>query len=559
MSDRTNENNVHVWMWNDTSLNDPLHTILTLKDIKQLLINRRENIRKLKITKKLDLINYLKQTYDVTLHYSFKHLTKKELIVELKLRNLCKKSIQSKKKQFIIQMLQKAIPKRIKNKNINIIPWSNTEWRDLLINRFNINEIQQLLFTRYIQKRQFKHLKNNKRSLIEYLKNNCIVNLDQPIEHLTCSQIATELRLLQNNLRIDSRLHNKNVLVQFLKAEIRRHITYRLFINLKNNSIPNNYYAKPTRLNSNEFFIGTKTDGLYLYNILKNKWKQWIDYPWLYQDSPNIHNKATCVDEKNKIVYMYYLDGDWRMWKINYKTKPYKCEIYKNLPFVKFHHLLFVNEQIHLFSFYPYGQHWIWDDVDCKFNKIHQLKLCSGKLIHTAKNNKIIFIGRNHFGNSDIETYDTINKKWLGYYEMNIRGCMHFGGFYCLTRDERYLIMSKMDQNICVLDLNEMNVMNTDIKCPSGIYYEGIIMKDILNNELTVYGFVRLCWNKYKIGIHRFPPKYIITLMQTWYCNECLYIIESQARDAYGVNTNNSFKKHLKIRVDDILENAKCQ
>eukprot|EP01084_Bolivina_argentea_P084836 153384_1 len=144
--------------------------------------------------------------------------------------------------------------------------------------------------------------------------------------------------------------------------------------------------------------------------------------------------------------------------------------------------------------------------------------------------NRIMLIG-DYYG-KDIEIYDGINKQW-NISKMNSCLYIRLGGFHCLTNNERYLIVNNTDANICIMDLNEKKVMYTDIKCPFGAYYRGIIVNDVTRQELIVCGFIRLCWNKYKMKEWIFPPICIIKLIQSRCCDEYLHIVQSETRYSY--------------------------
>merc|ERR1712228_929912 len=84
------------WKWDETQLKDSNNTPLKVEDVKQLLITRGEKKQNLK-EKKCEMIEFLKEKYDVSLNEPLKDLTNKELLAELKLRGLndipAKKSI----------------------------------------------------------------------------------------------------------------------------------------------------------------------------------------------------------------------------------------------------------------------------------------------------------------------------------------------------------------------------------------------------------------------------------------------------------------------------------
>ena len=75
------------WEWEDTLLAQPELGLMFAVDVKQLLLTRGERKQNLK-GKKIDMIRFLKEKYDVALNEELEALTVKELTVELRLRNL---------------------------------------------------------------------------------------------------------------------------------------------------------------------------------------------------------------------------------------------------------------------------------------------------------------------------------------------------------------------------------------------------------------------------------------------------------------------------------------
>eukprot|EP01083_Nonionella_stella_P075067 203848_1 len=93
------------WEWEDTLLKDSKDTKLLAEDVKQLLITRGEKKQNLK-GKKVEMIEFLKEKYDVELKDRFEDLTCKELVVELRLRGLYDGAA---KKNILVQRLKGEI------------------------------------------------------------------------------------------------------------------------------------------------------------------------------------------------------------------------------------------------------------------------------------------------------------------------------------------------------------------------------------------------------------------------------------------------------------------
>ena len=542
------------WTWDDTPLKDSKFCLMLVADIKQLLTNRGAS--GLKNKKKLELVEHLKQNYTVTLNnVSYTDLTKKGLLSELKIRNLFNKDTKSKKKQEIIQILSTAT-KPIKSKDddnreiLRIIPWSHTEWKQPLNETFQLDEIQQLLLNRGAK---IDELKMDKTELIKHLKNKYLVNLNIPFECLTIKAIKLEIRLL--GYRATYRYYDKSQWIQRLKQVTQHHINIRLYTNLKHNKIPCSDSLKPIKLNNNEFFIATKKDGLYKYNVTDDEWIEWIKYP---QDFISYDYGSVCMDKVNNLIYIYNDALISSLFQINYKTNEHKLYIQNPETRVRYPTLLFIHGQVHLFGNIRFGaqSHFIFDDKQGKFNKIHDFTE-QGTIFYLSAQKRVVHSGVDE-RKSNVEIYDVVNGKWL--HDSNALFGAAISRFHCLTKDERYLLYRKNDK-ISVMDLKTNKDFDTNIDIPANTSYStmscnSIVMNEGVKQNLIVFGFVRYCWNKYKIGFDIFPPQYLIKLMEKWCVDEYLHIIECGSGWYWSDNYNPRYQTHLKLRVDDILENA---
>mmetsp|Transcript_71309 Transcript_71309/g.64015 ORF Transcript_71309/g.64015 Transcript_71309/m.64015 type:complete len:241 (-) Transcript_71309:39-761(-) len=93
------------WDWSDTALADASKELMLATDVKQLLLTRGEKKQNLK-GKKHDMIEFLKEKYDVELKEPIEDLTVKEISCELRLRLL---DDSPAKKDILIQRLKGEI------------------------------------------------------------------------------------------------------------------------------------------------------------------------------------------------------------------------------------------------------------------------------------------------------------------------------------------------------------------------------------------------------------------------------------------------------------------
>ena len=111
---------------------------------------------------------------------------------------------------------------------------------------------------------------------------------------------------------------------------------------------------------------------------------------------------------------------------------------------------------------------------------------------------------------------------------MNGKYLIIFGGDAASTYSENAAL-----KDIYVIDLDEMHINTTksNIECPIGSHYFGAcIMNDGFDGEFIIFGFIRQCWNEYKLSMNKFPPNCIIYLILSWYDRQKLYLMDLQTK-----------------------------
>ena len=99
----------HEWSWKCTQLQNPKKTILSVEDIKQLLITRGINENDIKDLKKKKLIKLLTAKHTVCLKTSVRELTIEQLVVELRLHELNDRP--SKQKNLVDRLIDGLMQK----------------------------------------------------------------------------------------------------------------------------------------------------------------------------------------------------------------------------------------------------------------------------------------------------------------------------------------------------------------------------------------------------------------------------------------------------------------
>ena len=87
-----------------------------------------------------------------------------------------------------------------------------------------------------------------------------------------------------------------------------------------------------------------------------------------------------------------------------------------------------------------------------------------------------------------------------------------------------------------------MEVFTCKIKQPSIKHIESLCIRNDTNKqELSTSGYIRQCWNMKQFKDIRYPPAYLIKIIERYVCFEIIHYMNSKA--------------HWMINVDDIINN----
>ena len=99
-----------------------------------------------------------------------------------------------------------------------------------------------------------------------------------------------------------------------------------------------------------------------------------------------------------------------------------------------------------------------------------------------------------------------------------------------------------VDSNeIYIFDIKLSKLRKSKMNCP--LKGRPKAMTFCKENELAVSGYLREQWKNNKLDSYKFPPQYLVKIMEHYYVTEWIHLIY-----------NNFEMKHFKIRVVDILK-----
>ena len=440
-----------------------------------------------------------------------------------------------------------------------VISWDDTELRDDSKTKFTVKDIKQLLANR----NDYKPRQKTKSELMQHLKETYAVKVRTDGYYKSLTNLKVKELLVEHKLLgIQTKSKLKAVLLFLIQHQYNKH--WQII------GHQDKICFDPIMLNQNEYFI-VKTDGLYKYNIIHKQWNQWITF-----DSETYFHEARgsiCIDHKDKKIYiLHYM---W-LYIINYETG--KIETLENLGInsLAISRIIFENGDLHLIGAEQSGismsvnynyklHHYIFDPVSEKFNLSHTIKtgryrpgyhFLQFKLIYLSSKQKILVFGGLRDDPNDIYGYysfkDVIfsyccnNRKWSTLTQKAglPPKCSNFN---CLiTRNEQYVILLMDHRNICIASTADMEFKETSIVTPTNLC-NAIVVDNHAENELLTFGFIRNIWKQNKIGINRFPPQYLIRLIQARITNEYVHLFMNKCNRHFCIPVTNIVKDIIKI------------
>ena len=129
--------------------------------------------------------------------------------------------------------------------------------------------------------------------------------------------------------------------------------------------------------------------------------------------------------------------------------------------------------------------------------------------------------------------------------EIKIKLPARMSSFGCTSiLNEQYVVLFGGDpyyDEIFIFSTKDEKFIKSNVKCPGKGGYRAFTINNKSKNELSVHGFVRDTWKLSEISDHLYPPQYLIMIINKYYWNEWVHVIE--------IYTG----KHFKIDTLDIL------
>ena len=146
-----------------------------------------------------------------------------------------------------------------------------------------------------------------------------------------------------------------------------------------------------------------------------------------------------------------------------------------------------------------------------------------------------------------IYEYDIKSNKWERSMQ-NMPEASIVDGVASVLNEQLILLFGGYDgiecvRKIWIYSMKDEVFTQSKVRCPGRRGGKVLTMNDAIQDELTVFGYIRSQWSECKIHDHLFPPRYLIKIMSKYYMKQWVYLIE----DKGGL---------WKIDVFDIINNV---
>lgn len=324
-------------------------------------------------------------------------------------------------------------------------------------------------------------------------------------------------------------------------------------------SLPSNIsYGNASNLNDHEFVFASERYGgnndcpsIYKYNVHKNEWCAFIDYPKDLKMAD--HGMAI-----NKISNKMYL-CEKSMVTVDLETKEFN-EYSTNINDINQPFLVNANGTIHGIGGDVSSKHLTWNDSDHSFKEMHDFKtidniyeIYGASVIYVPSKQLILLIGGKDIWNDKmigIWKYCLLSNKWS-----KVKGIQFdfFQHSAVLTSNQECIVIAggRDKDNNCtnsmhILDIRDENnyiLRKSSIQCPMSGSNKIIRSGGGIKDELLTIGWIKHLFNSSEFHHFQFPLD-IMQLIAMWFCQETIHWMERE--DVADREASNHFAINLK-------------
>ena len=322
-----------------------------------------------------------------------------------------------------------------------------------------------------------------------------------------------------------------------------------------------------TQLNANEFMVATNHNfksgninipGFYIFNVIKDEWKLWMEYP---KDWWNFKQHEIIYDQDRDELYFWQpseYHGTPKLIIIDMKTKQFEVKSFKQTQEVN---IVNTKDEIHLIGGWKSNSHVKYDKNKQNFQEIHKFDSFDrlhGTLTAYIPSKHVILIFGGLTGHRDrdchIREFSLKTRKWT---EIEYINFDYYCGQALVTKDDKHVLL--FPEQHCkigiifivdILEDGEYELRESGIKIVKNTPDRKLVLTEGRNDDLLIYGFVKRVFGENNMMM---PSDDIINVINKFYDSEILHLIRWQYVD---MSHNLFVKDHHIIHVSTVLNST---
>ena len=303
------------------------------------------------------------------------------------------------------------------------------------------------------------------------------------------------------------------------------------------------------QINDNEFMLATTRQsdrptketiqGLHIYNIAKNEWRLWMQYP----DKLRVSGETLMFDKSRNFLYLWHWDRRRKITQIDMKTKEFasftKEGTYEQVA-------VHTKDEIHIIGGWTSNRHIKFDKKTHEFHTVHTfdsfLRMYGTLMIHIPSRDVLLIFG-GATGHSEhechVREFSLKTSKWRKIENIEYN---YYIGQVLLTMDEKYILLIPLyDENnarcdcimiLEILDDGTYKLRESKVRLPPFDFEVARSISRYMTltgsgggDILLVYGFVKNVFKDINLVL---PSDDIINLIADFYDSDVLHLIRSQ-------------------------------
>ena len=215
---------------------------------------------------------------------------------------------------------------------------------------------------------------------------------------------------------------------------------------------------------------------------------------------------------------------------------------------------IIINNQLHIIggNWFASCKHLKYNSDTQSFDSSHSIQFGYPALVKL--NNKLLSFGghRSIRGPydpylNDVQEYDIINETWIKCKSVISREMIVDGAVTVLNQQFIILFGGYNGENIneiWIYSVKEKTFKESKVRCPGKRGGRAFAINDPTKDELSVFGYIRSQWRKCGICDHSFMPRYLIKIVNRYYMNERIHLIDIFGGEHWAIDVFDIFDEY---------------